>query len=236
MKPKSEIARSQEFKKERDKLTLHARFLLSTLSHRGFRWSRLPCTPEWTEVDSEVCAFLKTQDRKFDDEIELEILEMKEEIGEWRLEHARREAIEAARMAEEDDANDRSISRPHPVTAVGFVNPAHVRGSPANYGLPAPVDVTGLLPPPRPHAEDSPTGSLSCVALNAIDEECAERIETEETAEAIALRINGSNAEENKKVDKRLKNKERNIQRKKARARAKETTNQEVPARDEQVD
>ena len=168
--------RASGVRKREGQATLHAHFLLPTLSHRGFGWSRLPCTSKWTEMDSEVCAFLKTQDRKFDDGKELEYLEMKEDAAEWRLEHARRGAIEAARTVEEDDANHRLIPRPYPVTAVGFVNPENIRGSPADCGLPAPVDVTGLLSPSRPHAKEDPTGSLSCVVLNAIDEEGAERI------------------------------------------------------------
>ena len=186
-------------------------------------------------MDSEVCAFLKTQDRKFDDKKELEFLEMTEEMDEWRLEHARREAIDSARLAEEDDADDRLLLRPHPVTTVRYVVPGDAREKNFHYDLPAPVDVSGLLPPPRPHTEDSPTDALSPVPLNSVEEESAETTEPEETAEAIALRINSISVEEEQKVDKRSKNKKRNLQRKKARARAKETPKTEVPAGGDQV-
>lgn len=142
----------QEFKKERDKLTLRAEFLLFTLSHRGFQWMRMPCTPQWTEMDSEICAVLNLKDRSFDAERQLGILEMKDEIDEWRLEEAKRKAEEALRVLAGENTDD----------------------------LPALVDVTGLIPRLRPFAKDSPVGRLSPELMDTIVEESEETEETAE--------------------------------------------------------
>lgn len=115
-------------------------------------------------MDSEVCAFLRTQDRTSDAEKELEVLEMENDIAKWLLEHARREAIETARMVEANDAADHETNpRTQPTAVVGLGDQEDIRMNSVNYYLPAPVDITGLLPPPSPHAEDSSNFfSLTC--------------------------------------------------------------------------
>lgn len=145
-------------------------------------------------MDSEVCAILRTKDRTFDVQKQLEILEMKDEIGEWRLEHARREADQAIRT--------------HPTAEVGFGGQEEVPGNPASYDVPAPVDVSGLLPPPRLRAKNSTMEQLRPIRLESTNEE-AEGVE--ETAEAIALRIDSMDSTERQaKPEKKSKTRLRN--------------------------
>lgn len=165
----------------------------------------MPFTPQWTDLDSEVCSFLKMHDRNFDGERQLKILEMEDEVAEWRLEHARRETEEAARRLEGTKAI-------------------------ANYDVPTPINVTGLLPRPRLHTTDTPTGTptdrLSPVPMDTIEEEPAE---TEEAAEVIARRINSTNtARKQVKVERRSKTMIRNAERRKARVRTREATRAEA--------
>lgn len=145
-------------------------------------------------MDTEVCSFLSTQDPSFDANRQLEVLEMEGEVAEWRLELARREAHEVARRL-------------------------GVSHTSSDYDLPAPVNVTGLLPRPfpRPRAKDSPTDRLSPVPMDTIEEESTE---PEETAEDITLRTNSTNTtEEHTKVERRPKTMIRNIERRKAKLR-----------------
>ena len=194
----------------------------------------MPCTPAWTEMDSEVCAFLKTKDRRFDAEKQLEILEMEHEIAEWRLEHARREAVEAARLVGVGNTNDQNATpRAHRVALAGSGGQEDGPRAPASYSLPALVDVTGLLPRPRPRAEDNSENPLLPGPMDTIEEELNE----EETAEAIAREIdNMETTEEPAKVGKKSKAKIRDARRKKARVRAMETAKAERASKDDVVD
>ena len=161
-------------------------------------------------MDSEVCSFLKMHDQNFDAEKQLKILEMEDEVAEWRLEHARRETEEAARRLE----GNRSA---------------------ANDDVPPPINVTGLLPRPHTYITGTPTGTptdrLSPVPMDTIEEE---PVETEEAAEIIARRINSANATRKQiKVERRSKTMIRNAERRKARVRARETARAEAPTADD---
>lgn len=186
-------------------------------------------------MDAEVCAFLETRDRTFDAEEQLEILENEEEIAEWRLEQERREADEDVSMLGEDDADEYDTNPHTDLTAtVGSEDRQDVPEAFRTHELAVSVDVTGLLPPPRPPAKDSPESPLSPNTLDAIEEELAE---TEETAEAIARRIGSMNTTGvQAQVGKKSKAKIRDMRRKKAIARAKGASNAEKVSRDDVVD
>lgn len=174
-------------------------------------------------MDSEVCAFLKMRVPSYEAEKALEILEMGNEIAEWRLENARRES----------SADDQeSIANKDPNTAVGFRDQEETQQNLVDYELPGPVNITGLIPPPRPRAEDSRT-DLSPDSLSTIEEEPEE---TEETAETLARRIEDLNTtEEQTKVEKMSKTKRRNLQRRKAKARASEAAKAKGLAGDDEI-
>lgn len=211
----------QEYIELRETLTLRARFLLSTLSHRGFQWSALPCTSHWSEVDSEVCAFLKLKDPRWEAEEALEVLEMEEEFAKWRLEHARRER---------NAGDHKLVPSTDRTTVANFGDQEDSREYLVGYETPAPVDITGLIPPPR--AKDSPTGH-SPNPLSTIEEEPEE---TEETAEKLSLRIEDLNTtDEQTKAQKMSKTQKRNIQRKRAKARASEAAKAEGLAGDDAI-
>lgn len=188
---------------------------------------RLPCTPQWTEVDSEVCAFLSTRDPNFDAEEQLANLEMREDIDELWLQNARQEA---ARMVEGENADDHlSMSHTRVTAAFVFGVTQNAQDVPANSDLPAPVNISGLLPPPRPSPEDSPADSVSPAPLDTIEEEPAV---SEESVETLARRIEGMATTEGTKVEKKSKTKKRNTQRKKAKARANEAAKAKTLADD----
>lgn len=179
-------------------------------------------------MDSQVCAFLKTVDPTFNAEEQLENLEMKEDIAEWWLQNTRQEAASAlagaARMVERENADDHD-SIPHKRITAAFVFGQDVQDTSTNAGLPAPVDITGLLPPARPSPEDSPTGTIMPDPLDTIEEEPSE---TEESAETLARRIEGlATTEKQIELEKKSKTKKRNAERKKAKARANEAARAE---------
>lgn len=147
---------------------------------------------------------------------------MDDEISEWYLEHARREAEDALVIPEGIDAATHDSTSQTRATAAGGLG--GIQGNPAD-NLPSPVDITGLIPPPRQRDKDNPQDPLPSISLTPIEEESSE---TEETAEAIATRINDMNTTEEKpKVEKRSKTKARNIQRRRAKARSNEAARAE---------
>ena len=211
-----EIARtesaSQEAKEDRYRQYVRALYLIATLSHRGFDWPGIPCRSQWSEIDSEVCAFLRSQDRKFAAEKQLELLEMEEDFEKWHLENARRVAEEASGIAE-SHTEDSDLT-------------PDVRSAASNVRdqFPGPVDITDLTPPPRSECIESPTDALSTISEGSGEEEDSESEELpQETPETIAERINMVDTIDQKpKTAKKSKTKIRNAQRKKAKARAKE--------------
>ncbi|CAF9930889.1 hypothetical protein IMSHALPRED_008307 [Imshaugia aleurites] len=137
---------------------------------------------------AEACAFLATRDRKFDAEKELEILEMEYDIsapGDWSKQGERLERPCLSRRGPDQSAE---------------------------YGLPAPFDVTARLPPLLPCAKNNQLVYLSSLAKDTIDEEPEE---TEETSEAIARRIESMDVADGK-------TNMRNVQRRRAKVRANE--------------
>ena len=184
-----------------------AEFLLATLSHQKLEWEELPSILGWTETDAEVCSFLKTRDRTFDAEQQLQILDNEKKLNAWQLEYERREMNE--------DGDMLAAKNPGPVSRT-------------RYPIAVPVDVSGLLPPLlpppyntlfRPHSNDSSPRTLLPDPIDEIDLSS----EINESAEAIARRIeNMSIAGKPVKPEKLSKAKARDMRRKKAKERAKE--------------
>ena len=178
-------------------------------------------------MDSQVCAFLKTVDPTFNAEEQLENLEMKEDIAEWWLQNTRQEAASAAGatwMVERGTADDHHSVPRRRITAA-FVFGQDAQDTSTNAGLPAPVDISGLVPPARPSLEDSPIGTITPARLDTVEEESAEN---EESAETLARRIKGtSTTEEPVHLEKKSKTQKRNTQRRKAKARANEAARAE---------
>ena len=214
---------------------MQAEFLLVTLSHQGLTWKELPSTPGWTETDADVCSFLNTRDRTFDAERQLKILENNKKIAEWQLEYERRERNEDEDMLATNDADDDdSIPRRRPDIAVAVpgdeVDYQETWGS---HRLAVPVNVTGLLPPVRrpsydtpnrPPSYDSPDCTISPDTIDRVKMRVEALSETHESAEAIARRIeNMSITGKPVKTEKLSKAKIRDMRRKKAKDRAKET-------------
>ena len=186
----------------------------------------MPCRSQWSEADAEVCACLKSQEERLDAEKQLELLEMENEITAWHMEYESREAGEATSsipgLSVDDYSSTNHERRP---TGVRFGDQGTVRTDTTHENLADPVDVSGLIPPRRPHSEDSPTRSLSSVSLSTLEDD---PLEAEESAEAIALRINSMSVTGQKpQVEKKSKTKKRNLQRKKAKARAKGAAKEE---------
>ena len=221
-------------------MTLRADFLLSTLRHRGVTWARLPCTLQWTETDSEVCAYLKSVFPNFDAEGQLASLEMKEDIVQWQLQSMSQEAMSAAvvvGMSKRAIADDHDSISQKRVTAA-FVYGKDAQDASSGPGLPVPVDISGLVPPPRASFEDRPTRTINPTPLETIEEEPAREEDShtgstkpalfEKSAETLARWIEGmSDEEEQAETEKTSKTKKRNAQRRKAKARASEATSTE---------
>lgn len=195
-------------------------------------------------MDSEVCAYFKSVVPDFDAEAQLANFEMKEDVAEWLFRNTRQEAISAAvaiGMSERAIA-DGHHSIPHKGITATFVFGQDAQDSPASSGLPAPVDISGLLPPPHPSPggsstgtiryrpapldtieeepakiEDSPTGNITPPPSNTIKDKAAK---TEVSAQALARWIEG--LEEQLKPERQSKTKKRNTQRRKAKAKANE--------------
>ena len=193
-----------------------AEFLLATLSHQKLEWEELPSILGWTETDAEVCSFLKTRDRTFDAERQLKILDNEKLLRDWQLEYERREMNENI-LATNDP---KSVSR-------------------TRYPIAVPVDVSGLLPPTLPppydnllraHSNDSSDHTISPDPIDRVES----LSETNESAEAIARRIENMNiSEKTVKTEKLSKAKIRDIRRKKAKDRAKEAADgKETPGDD----
>ena len=183
-----------------------AEFLLATLSHQKLEWEELPSILGWTEIDAEVCSFLKTRDRTFDAERQLKILDNEAKLNQWQLEYEKREMNEDGYLVATDN--------PDPA-------------APTRYPIAVPVDVSGLLPPLlpppynslyRPHSNDS-SRTISPDPIDRVES----LSETNESAEAIARRIeNMSIIGKPVKTEKLSKAKIRDIRRKKAKDRARE--------------
>ena len=187
----------------------------------------LPYTPQWTEMDSQVCAFLKTVDPSFDAEEQLENLEMKEDIAEWWLQKTRQEAVSAAAgavlMVERESADDHATI-PHKRITAAFVFGQDAQDTSTNSGV-ASVDISGLLPSTPPGPEDRPTGTIAPARLDTIEEEPAE---IEESAETLARRIEGmTTTEEQISLEKLSQTQKRNAQRRRAKARVNEAARAE---------
>ena len=199
-----------------------AEFLLATLSHQKLEWEELPSILGWTEIDSEVCSFLKTRDRTFDAERQLKILDNEKKLSEWQFEYEKREM--------NDDGNTLAANNPEPVFR-------------RRYPLAVSVDVSGLLPPllppsynilfgphlvntaNRPQSEDTPDRPPSTDSSpRTLSPDPVERVESpSEPAEEIARRIeNMSVTGKPGKTEKLSKAKVRDLRRKKAKERAKE--------------
>lgn len=220
-----EIARtepaSQEAKEDRDRQYVRALFLIATLAHRGFNWPGMPFTSKWSEIDSEVCAFLRSQDRRFAAEKQLKVLEMQEDFEKWHLEHARRAAEEAFDIAENHAEDDSLTPDLRPTASVSFTIQGRISGDVKEDQLPDPLDVTDLIPPPRLHSKVIPTDALSTISEGTGEEDS----ESEELPKTISERLNRVlNIEETPKIEKKSKTKIRNAQRRKAKARAKEAS------------
>ena len=207
-------------------MTWHADFLVSTMRHRGFTWRRMPHRSQWSEADAEICACLNSQDGRLDAKTQLELLEMENEITAWHTEYERRRSGKATSTIQGVNADDYSSTHHGRLpTGVRFGDQGAMGIDTIHENLADPVDVSGLIPPPLPHAEDSATRSLSPVSSSTLEDD---PLEPEETAEAIALRINSmSITEEKPKVEKKSKTAKRNLERKKAKARAKEAAKEE---------
>lgn len=207
--------------------------------HRGVTWVRLPFTPQWTETDSEVCAYLKSVYRHFDAEGQLVVFEMKEDAAEWQLQSMSQEEMSAAvvvGMFGRATADDHGSIPQKRITAA-FVFGKDEQAAASGLG-PMPVDISGLVPPPRPSAEANPTGIIAPAPLDTIEEESAstkpksaikkERPKFKESAETLARWIEGmSTPEEEVEMDKQSKTNKRNNQRRKAKARASEAAREE---------
>ena len=188
-------------------------------------------------MDSQVCAFLKTVDPFFKNaEEQLENLEMKEDVAEWWLQNTRQEAASAATVGVrtvEGQTGDEHDAIPHKRITAALVFGQDAQDNFTNSGLPAPVDISGLIPPARPSPEDSPTGTFTPAPLDTVDEEPAE---TEESAETLAWRIEGmTTSEKQVELEKKSKTKKRNTERRKAKARANEAARAEGSANSSEV-
>ena len=160
----------------------------------------MPSSSQWTDTDAEVCGFLKVNSRKFDAESEFRILECEREVAEWRLEHARKQAFIATTSKVSGDVADDHDPDTHPTTADNEKNDEQILTT--NNFL-APIDISGLLPPPR--VKEGSTSQSSAAPMESIKEESED---TEETAKG--------------KVEKKSKSQKTDERKKKAKARADE--------------
>ena len=178
-------------------------FLLATLSHQGLEWEELPSILGWTELDAEVCSFLRTRDRTFDAERQIKVLNIEKKLCEWQIEYMRREMNEKKEIL--------GIGDPDPVSRT-------------RYPITVPVDVSGLLPPSfdtihNPQSDDSSPRSISPDPTDRVES----LSEINESAEAIERRIeNMGITGEPVKTERLSKAKIRDLRRKKAKDRAKD--------------
>lgn len=225
---------TQEAKEDRYRQYVLALFFIATLEHRGFNWPGIPCASVWSEVDSEVCAFLQSQDKKFVAEKQLAALEMDQAFEKWHLEFASRLALDNDEDSDEetsdvDECQNHTEDNPSgpdifSTASIGFTIQGHVMNTPLKGDAPDPVDVTALIPPPRSFRQDSSMDALSSIPKGSGEEaDSGSEDLPEETPEAIAQRINAVLTIGQKPIaEKKSKTKIRNAQRRKAKARAKE--------------
>ena len=198
----------------------------------------MPHETEWSDMDAAICTILQMADPEFQSRAQLKILEMEEVAVTWWREYADREPREAARtLGITDDSELDLFPRTRVTVAFGAV-PKDSRRGLNRYSLPEPIDVTDLLPPPPLPTDRSFESSPSPEPVEAVEEAPPE---PEESAEVIAERIDRidiaeedqsvgtkaktkgvDTAEEDNRVEKKSKTQLRNIQRKKAKSRAKE--------------
>ncbi|KAM0804557.1 hypothetical protein BDR22DRAFT_960162 [Usnea florida] len=197
------VERVKEYKEKREAQNLAAEFLLATLSHQGLEWEEIPSILGWTELDGEVCSFLRTRDRTFDAERQMKVLNIEKKLCEWQLEYMRREMNEKKEIL--------GIGNPDPVSRT-------------RYPITVPVDVSGLLPPSFNTIHTSQSGDSSPGTISPDPTDRVESLsETNESAEAIARRIEKTGITgEPVRTEKLSKAKIRDLRRKKAKDRAKE--------------
>ena len=224
---------------------MRAEFLLASLSHQGLEWEDLSSTLGWSETDAEVCSFLKTRDRTFDAQRKLKILENDKKITEWQEDYGRRQMNKDEDMLARNNADDDdAIPRIRLNIAIAIPGDELRNQQPwGRYPIAIPVDVSGLLPPMRPHSYDTPdrppsdNSSDRTISADTVDrvENRAEALsDTHESAEAIAQRIENMTITKNPvKKGKLSKAKIRDMRRKKAKDRAKEAGDaEEAPGDD----
>lgn len=224
---------------------MRAEFLLASLSHQGLEWEELPSTLGWSETDAEVCSFLKTRDRTFDAQRQLKILENDKKITQWQEDYERRQMNKDEDMLATNNADDDGAI-PRTRLNIAIAIPGDQLGNQQPWGrypIAIPVDVSGLLPPMRPHSYDTPDRPpsydtpdrppLDNSTDRAISPDTVDRVEnrvealsdTHESAEAIAQRIENMSITKNPvKKGKLSKAKIRDMRRKKAKDRAKEAS------------